>query len=187
MEGCERIFDKQCRLQQHLRSHTGEKPFLCTGHDCGSSFATASKLKRHARKHTGERRWVCDIVECGKGFLRAEHLRAHQITHTGEKPFVCNIAGCNARFKCKSSLYVHLKRHSQNSDRDPNNQNSKAQRSNKYSNKAALNQKNNYNRQLHNALGGEISFLFFIIVFPIGLYTNVVVDMPCLIMHSVVG
>ncbi|KAH9494989.1 hypothetical protein Btru_018329 [Bulinus truncatus] len=107
--GCGKEFKKVCRLKQHQKLHTGEKPYICNYQDCNWAFATASKLKRHQTKHTGLRKWSCPL--CRKQFHRSEHLRGHLITHSGDRPFVCPVEDCGNTFTSKSSWYVHLKKH----------------------------------------------------------------------------
>ena len=46
---CDRTFNKNFDLQQHTRSHTGEKPFQCIV--CGRAFAQKSNVKKHMQTH----------------------------------------------------------------------------------------------------------------------------------------
>uniref|UniRef100_A0A8B9JDY0 Zinc finger protein 341 n=1 Tax=Astyanax mexicanus TaxID=7994 RepID=A0A8B9JDY0_ASTMX len=46
---CDKVFTKNFDLQQHLRSHTGEKPFQCIV--CGRAFAQKSNVKKHMQTH----------------------------------------------------------------------------------------------------------------------------------------
>lgn len=86
---CGKVFEQPCRLKEHLRQHTGQKPYLCTFEDCKWAFPTASKLKRHQSTHTNERKFHCTIGTCNKSFLRSEHLKEHTLTHIGQRTFQC--------------------------------------------------------------------------------------------------
>ncbi|XP_052818932.1 zinc finger protein 341-like isoform X2 [Mya arenaria] len=46
---CNKVFSKNFDLNQHIRSHTGEKPFQCVV--CGRAFAQKSNVKKHMSTH----------------------------------------------------------------------------------------------------------------------------------------
>lgn len=77
---------------------------------CHKNYVKASKLVQHIRSHTGERPFVCDHDGCGASYMRNEHLKAHQRRHQdpSHKPFTCQAEGCELRFWTASQLKNHV-------------------------------------------------------------------------------
>jgi hypothetical protein len=104
-------FKAKYKLVNHIRVHTGERPFPCTVPGCGKLFARSENLKIHKRTHTGEKPFMCEYLGCGRRFANSSDRKKHSHVHTSDKPYICKVDGCNKSYTHPSSLRKHMKLH----------------------------------------------------------------------------
>lgn len=102
-DGCDKAYTKPCLLEQHKRSHTGERPFSCDM--CNALFLRKSHLTAHVISHKDAETKPFHCSECGKGVNSRQHLKRHLITHT--KSFKCDYEGCGEAFYRHQTLRHH--------------------------------------------------------------------------------
>lgn len=131
-EICGNTFTQKVNMQQHLKQHTGERPWPCD--ECDKSFAEKSHLSRHKSLHKIDRPYICELCgssfktercrkvhykvhdevrdhkceTCGKTFLSTSKLKQHNNTHTGERPYECSY--CERTFTNYPNWLKHTKR-----------------------------------------------------------------------------
>ncbi|MBN3275506.1 ZBT7C protein, partial [Polyodon spathula] len=103
---CNKVIQGAGKLPRHMRTHTGEKPYMCN--ICEVRFTRQDKLKIHMRKHTGERPYSC--IHCNSNFVHNYDLKNHLRIHTGMRPYQCE--HCYKSFTRSDHLHRHIKRES---------------------------------------------------------------------------
>ncbi|ANB13226.1 Pzf1p [Sugiyamaella lignohabitans] len=104
IEGCGKAYSRPCLLDQHLRSHSDERPYKCTVEGCSKAFLRDSHLKVHLLSHTDDKPRHCSV--CGKGFNTNQHLNRHEKTHYATH--ICSYEDCGQSFYRHSQLRRHI-------------------------------------------------------------------------------
>lgn len=110
---CKKRFMQRTALGVHIRSHTQEKPFICSVGSCQFSCSSSSNLIAHRKRHLPARErpqsvtWTCYF--CSKMIGSYSAFGNHLRLHTLEEPFICGL--CRRGFKTEGILKRHISSH----------------------------------------------------------------------------
>ncbi|KAI7880689.1 hypothetical protein K492DRAFT_162349 [Lichtheimia hyalospora FSU 10163] len=104
--GCPRNdkpFMKRHKMHTHLRTHTGERPFVCSHPGCTKRFPRPDSLTTHIKTHATSRPHICSFPGCEKAYLHVRSLKKHEQSH--KQPY--SIAGTMPVASYPTSMHSH--------------------------------------------------------------------------------
>lgn len=102
---CNKIFAQNSNYKNHMRTHSDERPYVCSV--CNIGFKERYHLKKHQLfKHSSELKEKCRF--CGKLFKDSTAVRAHERIHSDIRPYSCK--RCGKTFKTSECLWHHENR-----------------------------------------------------------------------------
>ncbi|XP_014260042.1 zinc finger protein 341-like [Cimex lectularius] len=110
---CDKVFRKNFNLQQHIRSHTGERPFLCV--ICGKAFTQKSNVIKHMGTHKVWPKKICNLpkfhvhVNSTETSVTAYQVAGDKTFIAFDKTFFCQY--CPSAFSNYSDWRLHMKSH----------------------------------------------------------------------------
>ena len=106
---CSKSFNRQVRLNEHLRSHTNTRPYVCPHAPCTKDFIRSTHLQHHLKSaHSGIRDYKCSYDGCDKRFATGTRLKRHHAAHEGREKHKCTVGGCDQTFRKHGTLQAHI-------------------------------------------------------------------------------
>lgn len=105
IDGCDHTTKTKQQLEDHISSHSDERPYQCD--DCDSSFKKETHLKEHIKlKHNDIRDFHCD--ECDYSAKTQSMFRTHKKKVHGNDEIQCKYEGCDYIARHHSYMKKHI-------------------------------------------------------------------------------
>ncbi|GJD06391.1 Transcription factor IIIA [Galdieria sulphuraria] len=109
---CGKSYRTRSKRIAHIRTHTGERPYICSYPCCGRSYTRSDHLRRHEWSHQELKPFTCSRINCAQSFATKQRLQRHERSHSAKMAFTCTFPCCGRAFRKKRQLAEHCLSHS---------------------------------------------------------------------------